>query len=350
MKILQLIDSLNPGGAERMALNYYLALKDRNIDSFLVVTREKGSLSKEVVEDSNFYFLNKMNRFDLKAFGALRRIIKKEQIDIVHAHGTSWFFAVLCKLSGANFKLIWHDHYGKSEFLNERLLQPVQFFSRYFDGIISVNKLLKIWASKQLHFKNSLIYLPNFSRPISTEKKPLLGNSQFKVICVANLRPQKDHFTLLKAFSMIQSKQSVSLHLIGHDPQTTYSSDLKKQISDTPEVFYYGEQAFPFSYIQSATLGVLSSNSEGLPLALIEYGLAGLPVVCTNVGECRTVVGEKGLLVPPKNPEKLAEKIILYLNSEEKAALDAEGFRKRINELYSETSILDRYFHFIQQL
>ncbi|MDX1472341.1 MAG: glycosyltransferase [Flavobacteriaceae bacterium] len=351
MKILQLIDTLNPGGAEKMALNYWKALKDRSVSSVLLVTREKGLWGEEIHDTPDFYFLKKRNTLDLKALWRLKKIIKKYEIGIVHAHGTSWFFAVLCKLSGSNFKLIWHDHYGNSEFLQNRPLKALKFFSGYIDGIISVNNALKHWAKEKLNFKKEIIFLPNF---VTEEKtgiiKYLKGESDFKLITVANLRPQKDHLNLLKAFDLLQKEFPVSLHLFGRDYCDAYSERLKLEFDKRKEVYYYGEVSNVIPYLRDADIGVLSSESEGLPLALIEYGMAGLPVVCTDVGECREVVNVNARLVKPRDPNTLAKAINFYLLNPEEMKNDSKALQKGINELYSEEAVLEKYLNFVSKI
>ena len=351
MRILQLIDSLNPGGAERIAVNYFLALKKYSIESFLAVTREKGLLAKEIQDNPNFYFLNKRNTFDFKALWCLNRIISKEKIDIVHAHGTSWFFAVLCKFTGARFKLIWHDHYGNSDFLGQRPIQPLKFFSRYFEGIISVNSSLKNWAVDYLEYRGPIRYIPNF---IITPKLDgpgnLKGNTEYKIICVANLRPQKDHRTLLRAFEKLKRKFSVSLHLFGRDYNDSYSLELKKEFELCKEVYYYGETENVFPYLRNSNIGVLSSLSEGLPLALIEYGMAGIAVVCTNVGECSNLTANYARLVEPGNENEMIEAISYYLINPDYINRDGVNIQRHINSLYSEVNATNQYLKFIEEI
>ena len=89
---------------------------------------------------------------------------------------------------------------------------------------------------------------------------------------------------------------------------------------------------------------VLSSRTEGLPVSLLEYGMAGLPVVATQVGECEEVLdrGGAGLLVPPQSPRDLAEALLSLLGSPERRALLGERFLHRVQELYSAGSIIER--------
>ena len=92
MRIIQIIDSLEAGGAERMAVNYANALADRIVFSGLVVSRKQGALSNQVSNKVSYLFLNKKSSFDLKALFQLRKFVKQNRVEVVHAHGTSFFF------------------------------------------------------------------------------------------------------------------------------------------------------------------------------------------------------------------------------------------------------------------
>lgn len=350
MKVLQLIDSLTPGGAEQMAVAYANLLSENIEGSFLCCTRKEGFLKEKLQEKTGYIFLNKKRSLDWKAFGRLRKFVRSHKIDIVHAHSTSFFFAGLLKLTGCPVKVIWHDHYGESDYLEKRKFRVLKRFSGLFDGIISVNSELKEWAVRNLQCKN-IIVLNNF---VSEEENgnpiKLKGaESDFRVICVANLRPQKDHQNLLKAMEKVSEKYSVSLHLIGEDPGTSYSSQIKKLISDSVirnKVYLYGSQPSVLSLLKQADLGVLSSRSEGLPLAILEYGLAGLPVVSTEVGQVNKVVDDHALLVPKEDPKALAKAIMAYLEDEKLRRGHARSFNLRIDQHYSKDAVKDKILEF----
>src|SRR5690606_38908493 len=199
MRVLQLIDSLRPGGAEKMAVNIANALLPHVDRSFLCCTRQEGMLKDEIKPEVRYLFLNKKSRLDPKAILGLRKYIIENKIDIIHAHSSSFFLAGLLKLTGSNFKLIWHDHYGESENLGDREFKVLKRFSRLFWGIISVNTTLKDWAENYLNCKNVTVIRNFIPEPDPNAKSQisLKGNkNDFKIICVANLRPQKDHMNL----------------------------------------------------------------------------------------------------------------------------------------------------------
>jgi glycosyltransferase involved in cell wall biosynthesis len=339
-----------------MAVTYANALVGQVEGSYLCCSRMEGMLKESLLPEVEYLFLNKKSSLDLKAIFKLRGFIKSRQISIVHAHSTSFFLAGCLKLTGLKFKLVWHDHYGESELLKERDHKVLRIFSRLFSGIISVNTQLKKWAEQHLECRNVVEiknFIPKSTSEINSRIRLKGKEDEFKIICVANLRPQKDHLNLIKAFECLSTDLPGSLHLIGEDPGTQASNSILKSIEDSPlkeNIHYYGVQAEILSLLHQADLGILSSRSEGLPVALLEYGMAGLPVVCTNVGKCAEVIGQNGRIVEVNDPTALADGILFYMENKEKMKLDAENFRVSVLENYSQKAVIKKIIKFYNNL
>lgn len=360
MRVLQLIDSLRSGGAEQMAVSYANALATRIDGSYLVCTRLEGLLNKKLLQEVEYLFLKKKRTLDLQAFRKLRKYVIENQINIIQAHGSSWFLALMVKMSLPDVRLVWHDHWGERALRNVRpgILKPV---SKYFDGVISVNPALEKWAHRNLRTPY-IKYLPNFlskdktgNRSSVEDNDVLKGNrNSLKIICLANIRSQKDHMTLLKSFNMVNQKcPNTSLHLVGNDENNSYVQELKdflkvKQLEE--KVFFYGEQGDVNKFLKEADIGILSSKTEGLPLALLEYGLNHLAVVCTNVGECEEIIQNCGFLVPPESPLHMSKAILDYVNNPEIRKEYAEAFHSRITKNFSEVHVMKRVIHFFSQI
>jgi len=339
-----------------MAVTYANALVGQVEGSYLCCSRREGMLKTGLLPEVEYLFLNKKSSLDLNALLKLRNFIKSKQISIVHAHSTSFFLAGLLKLTGLKFKLVWHDHYGESELLQERDFKVLRIFSHLFSGIISVNTKLKEWAEEHLECRKVVEiknFIPESTSGINSGIRLKGKDGEFKIICVANLRPQKDHLNLIKAFESLSTDFSGSLHLIGEDPGTQASNLILKAIKDSPskeKIHYYGAQTEILSLLQQADLGILSSRSEGLPVALLEYGMAGLPVVCTNVGQCAVVLRENGRIVEAKDPKALANGILFYLENKGKRKLDAENFRIEVLGNYSQHAVIKNITEFYNNL
>jgi glycosyltransferase involved in cell wall biosynthesis len=349
LKVIQLIDSLNPGGAEMMSVNIANGLAEKGVESYLCATRLEGDLIAKINNDVRYFFLNKTSSLDLRAFLRLRKFIKRNQITVIHAHSSSYFIAVLIKLGYSNVKIIWHDHYGNSENLKDRNMFPLKVMSNLFNVVISVNQLLEKWAMQNLRVKKVHV-LSNFANFNSDFQKVtfLNGEEGKRIICLANLREQKDHINLLEAFKNIQKKQPTwTLHIVGVDLKDNYSTEIKSFISKyqlTNSIFLYGNcQDIPF-ILSQANIGVLSSKSEGLPVALLEYGLAKLPVVVTDVGDCSNVVADdvNGLVVPPNNSKQLEEAILKYIAHKNNANIMGEKLFETVVSKFSKENYISK--------
>lgn len=342
MRVLQLIDSLEVGGAERVALNIANALVSKVEASHLCATRKEGLLKDSLDAKVAYLFLNKQSTLDILSIFRLNRYVKLHQIDIIHAHSSSFFLATIIRFFNKNVKVVWHDHYGNSEFLQHRAFKVLKACSVYFNHIFSVNKHLEQWAKTHLKTKG-ISYLPNFAvKTNETPETTLHGEKGKRIICLANLREQKDHITLLKAFKSInENHKDWTLHLIGKDFNDTYSETIKSFILDNAlqkNVFLYGSKPDTYHILSQGTIGVLASKSEGLPLSLVEYGLAKLPVIATQVGECAEVVkNDMGLLVNPKNSNELSEAFLKYMNNEALRNADAMRYHEHIKNNFSES-------------
>lgn len=346
MKVLQLIDSLEAGGAERVAVNIANALVTEVSGSYLCSTRKEGLLKASLDSKVGYLFLGKQGTFDLKAILKLKRFVKQEQIDIIHAHSSSYFNATLVKLLYPKVKIIWHDHYGNSEFLHQRPKQVLKLCSYFFSHVFSVNQLLASWAKNKLYIE-TVSYLSNFSvenkQALVTQLQGVEGK---RIVCLANLRPQKDHINLLNTFKAISHQhQDWTLHLVGKDFEDDYSQSIKQYINNfklSDGVFVYGSCSDTSAILKHCDIGVLSSKSEGLPLALIEYGLAGLPTIATNVGQCKEVIIDQqtGLLVPPSDPESLRHALDYYINNPLKQELFGNALRQHIEDNFSKKAVI----------
>ena len=332
-----------------MAVTIANSLASKGINSHLCSTRLEGSLKKNIKPDVHYFFLNKKTTFDIKAVFKLKNYVKKNKITHIHAHTTSYFLAFLVKLIQPSVKIIWHDHYGNSEYLHERSNIPLKLISKYFLAIISVNEQLQHWAIQSLKFKNAFC-LYNYAVKSVENKSPiqLKGIEGKRIICMANFRKQKDHFNLVSAFKLIHEKYSDwSLHLVGKEFDDDYTEKVKDFIkSENLQVciYRYGSVENSATLLQQADIGVLSSASEGLPVALLEYGLYQLPVVVTNVGDCHKVVTHNisGMLVASKNPHELANAIETLIHSKDKRSTFGEALYKKVRTNFSEEAYINK--------
>ena len=140
-----------------------------------------------------------------------------------------------------------------------------------------------------------------------------------EIICVGNLRWQKDYPVLITAFQSIADRfPSYRVRIFGEGPER---AKLERQISDAGlkgRVILEGmnSQEVIRKALHTAKLYVICSKTEGFPKALIEAMACGLPVLATDVGECPSVLDRIVETVPAGNSCALAVALSTLLSNE----------------------------------
>tara|TARA_R110000787_G_scaffold184181_5_gene296068 strand:+ start:15408 stop:16484 length:1077 start_codon:yes stop_codon:yes gene_type:complete len=348
IKILQVIDSLNVGGAEVLAVNIANSFsKSVDYNVSLCVTRKEGPLKKDINTNVDYNFLKKKSPVDLEFLIKLYRLIKKNNIKIIHAHNTSYFSCVLVNFLFFNRKkLIWHNHSGGYISLSGSKLKILKFCSSYFNTIINVNEELNNWSEKTLRCKKNIV-LNNFASFLNNDEiTNLKGVEGKRIVCLAGLRPIKNHEYLVNAFEIILKKHpDWTLHLIGKYYEDEYYNSIIKLISNKKLekcIFLYGLRRDIKNILKQSNIGVLTSKKEGLPISLLEYGLAKLPVVLTDTCNTANLIIDEA--IAPSNDFTVFSKKIIEV-------IENSSLRIKIsNILYSNISDNFSEEYFISEL
>lgn len=359
MRIAQLIDSLEIGGAERMAVSYANALVKHQGFGALITTRKEGALKNAVDASVDYTFLDKKKTVDFAALFRLKSFCKSHRIEWLQAHSSSYFTAVLLKFIYPSIKIVWHDHNGLSENIRSEKgmkLKVLQFASYFFTGIIAVNSKLLDWASDVLHCDKA-IFLQNF---ISDEKPiletQLLGSKGKRILCLANLRPQKDHYNLIRVAKILkESHPDWTFHLVGKDFEDQYSREIHQLVTDNQlenQVYIYGSKSDSSGIIAACDICILTSMSEGLPVSVLEYGNAQKPVVVTAVGQLPQVItNEKsGIIVPVGDSEAFSSALKSLIENDSFRNELALELKKNIDATYSEKVVISKYLNWLESL
>lgn len=357
MRIVQIIDSLDAGGAEKMAINYANTLASKIEFSGLIATRKEGSLKSQIHSNVSYLFLNRKKTIDVKAILKLRKYCKENKVTHLQPHSSSYFTAMLVKILYSKLKIIWHDHNGLSEFLSSRKSFALKIASCFFKGIITVNYQLKNWAVKELNCKK-VIYLPNFTSidPMPRVETVLKGISGKRILCLANLRSQKNQFYLLEVAKKLKTLYpDWTFHLVGKDFQDDYSEKIRQTITQYSlenNVFLYGSKRDTTNIIYQSDICVFSSSSEGLPVALLEFGLLSKPVISTEVGEIPLIIenDKNGILVPVNDIDKFILALSRLIENPKIRLNLGMNLKNTIDSNNSEKAIVSQYLNWLKNI
>lgn len=348
--VLQMVDTLELGGYERAAVNLANALPEDRFRPYLCVTRRAGPLGAALDARVGLLDLKRARRFDPAALARLVAFIGERGVEILHPHGPSLFLARAAALLPPFPAVVWHAHAGRFAAEDRRAL-PYRLAVRGIGGVIAVNEPLLEWVRRRLRVpEDRSWYVPNMAAEsgASTPAPPLPGTPGSRILCVGNLRPEKDHLTLLRAMAVVvRSVPGAHLLLAGAAPHPACAARLRAAVEELGierHVTFLGAREDAAALMRACDIGVLSSRFEGLPMALLEYGMAGLPVAATEVGQCGEVLdgGRAGILVPPENPAALAGALAALLASAGLRAQLGGRLRRRVEQHYSARAVVGR--------
>ena len=358
LKILQVIDSLTPGGAERMAVNMANAFAEHGIENALCVTRFSGELQVFLNKNVKFFILKKRHAADVVAFSRFAKIVKAFKPDVIHAHSSSYFWASIVRVFSGKSRLIWHNHRGINEDSRKNNSRMLNFMSRRFNGIVAVNQSLREWnvrhtavAEDHIRFINNF---PDLQLPPAIKK----ATDEIIVFCLANLRPEKDHVMLITAFAKLvdrHQQKNLKLWLAGNHGTPAYYRKLKdhtKALGVIDRIIFLGTVQNTAQLLARAHIGVLASYQEGLPVSLLEYGLAGLPVLVTDVGQCRDVLGngQYGWIVPARDIYAFTETLDYMISNPEESEKRGNLLKERVTRDYGADKFIREYISFLNTL
>lgn len=151
----------------------------------------------------------------------------------------------------------------------------------------------RVWRldPRRLRYVPNGIDLARFAGPAQPADWPGPASGTGPVIgTVAALRPEKNIGRLLRAFALATSEQPARLIIAGDGPERSALEALAQDLGISRRVRFAGHVTQPASLFKQLDVFAMSSDTEQMPLSLLEAMAAGLPVVATDVGDIRAML------------------------------------------------------------
>jgi len=360
INVLHLCLTLDTGGLERVVVNLsnaqiggdavhpHICTVGKTTGQVLPATRAAGVDWTELAGPPHFAF---------RIAWKLSRLLKRTHIDCIHAHGTQPLVYALIGGMGRSTPIVFTKHnsyedldfFIRRPFFNSLACSRVSAFVGVSEAATALLRtVFKPAAERCLTQINGTAPLPDaalrdWSDQAST--RPILAT-------VCRLSPEKDLATMLHALAKVRTAvPGAELWLIGDGPEREALTALTAELGLQKAVQFMGFQQHVPELLQQAQVFVNSSLTEGISISILEAMSVGLPVVATAVGGTPSIVHEKrtGLLVPPRDPDALAQALVKLLRDRAMCQEFGQAARNDVQRLWSLDRMAERYLQLYRQ-
>jgi len=343
MKILHLTTHLNTGGISQYVTTLAKALKNRGHTVVIASSGGGGekTLSSEGIKHIyvNIRTKSELSPKVIESFFTLKKFLKKEKIDLIHAHTrvTQVVSALLSFWQNVPYVTTCHG------FFKKRLSRRI--FGCWGEKTIAISEAVRNQLIRDFNVDEEKIVLihtgielARFVKNISEEGKTRLKqkwnfDGTFVVGTIGRLSPVKGHDVLLKAAKeLVTDFSDIRIALIGSGPDEKRLRRLSKTLKLDKNVTFIASVDDTTEILPVIDIFVFPSIKEGLGLSLIEAMASGKPCIASRVGGIESLIedGVTGLLVTPGNPHELAHAIKYMLKNRDKRDFFKDEARRRI--------------------
>ena len=348
MRIAYVLTSLGVGGAERQAVTLAERMAGRGHAVSLIVLRDRQPHEWPTTLDVVHLDMLKNPVSIMAALVKARRVLRVFQPDLIHSHTYPANMAArLLKVPFPRAAVLSTVHsvyegswsrmfaYRLSDFLSRRTTTVSQA------GAARYVRLKAVPAHKCTVVTNGIDaveFAPSSER--RTCLRAQMGvNNEFVWLAAGRIVPAKDYPNLLRALSRVHAViPDARLWVAGEAPVTGLAAvqTLAAELGVAASVRWLGLRRDMSALLDAADGFVSASAWEGMPLAVGEAMAMEKPVVATEVGGVRELVGEAGVMVPAKDPETLAQAMLALMRSTPQARRSlGRAARERIERLFS---------------
>jgi glycosyltransferase involved in cell wall biosynthesis len=347
MKILYVITGADIGGAQRHV--FYLSEWFSRIGwEVHVVLGEDGPLKKELTDRNIGVTIipiarNIVIKKDFKALRTLYLFIKKEKFDIVHSHSSK--AGILARLAGF-FNRVEKNIFTAHGFVftDPTLTKKKTHFyvllekmcSWISTDIITVSrfdyqqgKTNGINERKMSQIHNGIPETSIISPSQWKKKQHTLRERDKRIVGFVGRFASEKNITMLLRVAALFKNHNVEFWIIGDGPlYNHYQAVIKKR--HLP-IQLKGSQDNVLEWMDQMHLMVITSHKEGLPFVLLEACGRGLPVISTDVGGVKEVIGNEKLVVAINDDESMYQRLSALLSDDDARETLGRYFLERSN-------------------
>jgi len=320
MKVLQVINSLDPGGAEKLLVQLIPLLQQEGLEVDLLLLGNGEHKFLKLLEDQPHGKIMKngsMSAYNPLHILRLRRLFKV--YDLVHVHlFPALYWCAFAHIIRANPpKMVFTEHNSTNRRRHHWLLRHIDRIAyARFDKVVTISDDVDTNLKNHLSgFSEDRFFMINNGVDLNTiqnakckERASLgLSDADSVLLQVSSFTSQKDQACLIRALGKMNTK--AQLLLVGEGPSMLNCRRLAEELELENRVHFLGLRMDVPALLKTADVVVLSSNFEGLSLASIEGLASGAPFVASRAPGLTEVVEGAGVLFETGNYRMLASEI-----------------------------------------
>lgn len=364
--ICHLLHTLNVGGAEVLAAR--LARRLAGVYRFVFACLEEvGTLGEGLLQEGfTVHLVGRRDGVDLGCARRLAGLLRRERVDLVHAHQYApFFYSTVSRLFYRRPPVMFTEH-GRAfpDYPRRKRILANRMLLERRDRVVGVGEAVRkalidnegLPASRVEVIYNG-VQLSNFSNGnsdrVAARRAIGVGDENLVLIQVARLDPLKDHTTAIRSVARVAPhRPDVRLVLVGCGPEEARIRELIHREGLDRHVLLLGLRDDVARLLPAADLFFLTSVTEGIPVTLIEAMAAALPIVGTRVGGMGEVVeeGVTGLLAPAGDEVALAGCVLRMAGDIESAHRMGQLGRERARAMFSEDRMHEGYLRLYREM
>jgi len=355
--VLQIVGRLTPGGTEHLVVEICRRLQDRFAPTVCCLDDEGEWAADLQARGIEVIALRRRPGFRPELGWRIANIARERRIRLLHCHQYSPFvYGRIAKYCSPRLGLLYTEHGRTSDGPPPWKRRVANLALGRFDGtIVAVSDELRRYMVDALFPRDrvGVIYNGIDTAPAATAEGRRRARSAlhldadaFVVATVARLDPVKDLGTLVDAFAVLRRwRPSAQLVIVGDGPERHAIAERAARSDVAGAVHLTGYRSDVRSLLPAADLYVSSSVTEGISLTILEAMASGVPVVATAVGGTPEILsdGTTGILVPTRNPDRLAAAMVALAADPARRAALAAAARRRVETAFTIERMVDEY-------
>ncbi|MCS7300378.1 MAG: glycosyltransferase family 4 protein [Fimbriimonadales bacterium] len=280
---------------------------------------------------------SRMKRLPLHDLRAAAQFVREHRIEVLLAH-----------MSGANNFAVWLSRLAKVPAVLRAHAHTIHFHWRMAHHVIAVSE-----QTRRYHITRNLVppsristvhgfvdparlIVPDKGARQAVRAELGLSPSDFVVGVIGNIIPRKGQIYLVRALPRVAARYpNLRVLLVGVTHPQRYGEQIRREaerLGVAAHLLWLGERNDVPRLLQAIDLYALPTLNDMLPMAMLEAMWAALPILATRVGGIPEAIthGVEGWLVPPRDPDALADALLEIIQSPDERARRAQNAHQRV--------------------